>query len=198
MDRESVWYHHNLVKKAVHIIRNPMDNTVARFHLERKRYTAKSDSKWLVEHPNNQVGFHKWCKEMDSSRALLESRWVDGDLALSLSKVPCHSEFYRYVQWHNLAFSTVADLEIPSFVFHYEDYSNRFEEVTDELIAFLGLNRRGEAPPFVDNKRYDSYYTIEDKEHVETFLQEFATKRTWEHIQHYLRSESIKIEMGSG
>jgi len=195
MDRQSVWYHHKLVKKAVHIIRNPMDNTVARFHLERKRYTAKNDVKWLIEYPNNQDGFYKWCKEIDASRALVESRWVDDDLAISLAKVPCHSEFYRYVQWHNLAFTTVVDLEIPSFVFHYEDYSNRFEEVTDELIAFLELDRRGVAPPFVDNKRYDSYYSVEDKEHVAIFVQEFATKRTWGHLQHYFPSDSIQMEV---
>ena len=57
METQSVWYSPDLVKKAIHIIRNPMDNIVARFHLERKRYTAKNNKKWLADHPNDKVGF---------------------------------------------------------------------------------------------------------------------------------------------
>lgn len=54
---QKVWYSHERVHKIVHIFRSPLDNVVARFHLERKRFTAKNDKKWLSRFPNNKDGF---------------------------------------------------------------------------------------------------------------------------------------------
>lgn len=57
MRTHTVHYSADLISKVVHIFRNPVDNVVARFHLERKRYTAKKHEKWLAAHPNNKEGF---------------------------------------------------------------------------------------------------------------------------------------------
>ena len=53
----SRFYSASLVKKAIHIFRNPMDNIVARFHLERKRFVKNDDKKWLAKYPNSKGGF---------------------------------------------------------------------------------------------------------------------------------------------
>jgi hypothetical protein len=184
---EFVSYSSDLVKKAVHIFRNPFDNVVARFHLDRK-IQAQDNPDWLETYPNNREGFHKWCAQLnDSAASVLSSiHWVDQSLVDAMKDVPCMSKFYRYVQWHNLAFATTSDLQIPFMLLHYEDYSTRFEGVTNELTDFLGPEQVGKAPDFLDNKAYLDYYTEQDKRVIAMFIQESATKPTWQYVQHYL------------
>ena len=105
MARQPVWYSPDLVKKVVHIVRDPFDNVVARFHLDRY---AKTES-WLKEYPANKLGFQKWCNGIDDDNNMLMShKFVDNDLRKAFSGVPCRAEFFRYVQWHNMvsSFST--------------------------------------------------------------------------------------------
>lgn len=96
----SVRYGPDLVKKVVHIFRNPLDNIVARFHLDRK-IRARKNPRWLDDYPNNQQGFSLWCDSlnMNSSQAIFSSRWFDSSLKEAMRDVPCVTEFYRYVQW---------------------------------------------------------------------------------------------------
>jgi hypothetical protein len=186
MTTVNVRYNPNLVKKAVHIFRNPFDNAVARFHLDRK-IRAHKNRDGLVVYPNNKDGFHEWCTELNANAQVLTSiHWIDSSLAASMKGLPCLTEFYLYVQWHNLAFATISDLQVPSFTFNYEDYTDRFEAVTDELINFLEVKRVGEAPEFINNKKYGEYYTAQEKHAIATFIKEFATKATWQRVEHYL------------
>ena len=102
---EQVHYSSDLVKKAVHLIRDPFSNIVARFHLERKRHTRWNNTEWLEEHPNDRYGFQKWCTDVDASDELVEARWVDSDLSAALKAgVPCHAEFFRYVILFRICF----------------------------------------------------------------------------------------------
>jgi hypothetical protein len=184
---EHVNYSSALVKKVVHIFRNPLDNIVARFHLDRK-IRARNDPDWLQMYPNDKEGFKKWCSFLNNNAepVLSSDPMIDKSLMDAMKNVPCVSEFYRYVQWHNLAFATTSELQVPSFIFHYEDYSTRFEDVTKELTDFLGLEQVGQAPEFIVNKKYGEYYTAEDKRAITIFIREFATKPTWKSVQHYL------------
>lgn len=62
------------VARVIHLIRNPMHNMIARFHLERKHHgdaNTTADRVWLDEHPDNQEGMSKFC------RAQNERRWED-------------------------------------------------------------------------------------------------------------------------
>jgi hypothetical protein len=163
-------------------------NIVARFHLDRKIRAKKNDKDFTI-YPNNKRGFWAWCNELDSeqTQTLKSLRWIDPALKKAMKHVPCAVEFYRYVQWHNLAFTVTSDLQLPSFVFHYKDYSDRFNEVTDELIDFLGMEKVvGHAPKFIDDKVYSQYYSEEEKHAVAVFVKEFATKATWQQVEHYL------------
>ncbi|KAL7533506.1 hypothetical protein ACHAXR_005273 [Thalassiosira sp. AJA248-18] len=187
---QSVWYSQDLVKKVLHIFRNPLDNVVARFHLERKRFTALKDKTWLKEYPNSKEGFRKWCKSIDDSKKLAKSRWVDRDLEASFFGVPCHAEFYRYVEWHNLAFTVTQDL--PTMVFYYEDYSTRFNEVTKEIVTFLelgGAEGGGTAPDFLLHKEYADYFSLEQTRAVERLVKELSTNQTWKHLAHYFKND---------
>ena len=94
MTREIVQSSSDLVKKVVHIIRNPFDNVVARFHLD--RYFKPKD--WLKQYPSNELGFRKWCAALDDDKKALEKhRQMDTDLNDALSDIPCRAEWFRYV-----------------------------------------------------------------------------------------------------
>ena len=189
-----VQYDPFLVKKAVHVIRSPFDNIVARFHLEQKRHSRVGDTTWLTAHPNDKVGFQKWCADVDASNELMEARWTDPELSKALKGVPCHAEFFRYIQWHNLAFTTTRDMGIPTFVLHYEDYRDRFESTLEGLLSFLELPHVKKGPPFDIGKEYAEFYTDTQRDAVATLVKELASMESWMHMKDYFAFKSIARE----
>jgi hypothetical protein len=69
LQKRPVTYSMSLVKKAIHLIRHPLDNVVARFHLfratEKVHYIGIGNRTVSVNHPNNQTGFQDWCKRLN-------------------------------------------------------------------------------------------------------------------------------------
>ena len=57
IESQPVNYQQDVVKRVVHLIRNPLDNIVARFHNERYKFERLKDEEWLVQYPNNKRGF---------------------------------------------------------------------------------------------------------------------------------------------
>ncbi|KAL3798494.1 LOW QUALITY PROTEIN: hypothetical protein ACHAWO_011169 [Cyclotella atomus] len=179
-------------KKWYISFRESFDNVVARFHLDRK-LQAQDHPDWLDTYPNNREGFRKWCEQLNDSAAPVLSS-IHQSLMDAMKDVPCMSEFYRYIQWHNLAFSLTSDLQIPCMLLHYEDCSTRFEDVTNEFTDFLGLEQVGKAPEFINDKTYLDYYMQQDKRNIARFIREYATKPTWQNVQHYL-SEYLNLHL---
>jgi Sulfotransferase domain len=181
-------YNISQVSKAVHLIRNPFDNVVSRFHLERNdiNRTAKN-------YTPNRHGFLRYCMSIDYKYTTQEIKYLhfqDNPLLQDLWLVPCHADFMRYVEWHNLAFFTTADAEpiASTYVLHYEWYTTRFDTVVTELLSFLQLPRLAAATPIVPfetNKVYDDYYTMTEKLIVKRAFEFMASRPTWEHVRHY-------------
>ena len=122
---------------------------------------------------------------MDDDK-LAKSHWVDTDLVDAFDGVPCRADFFRYVQWHNLAFTVaLVDLDVPALVFHYEDYSTRFADVTQELMDFLELKPIAEAPEFISNKAYGDYYSAEQTQAIAKFIDVFSSELTRKHMERY-------------
>jgi hypothetical protein len=171
------------VEKAVHILRNPFDNVVSRFHLEHTHpnRTAK-------EYTPNRHGFLRYCLSIDYKYIQQEIKYMhfqENKLLQDLWLVPCHADFMRYIEWHNLAFITTNDLKLPTYVLHYDWYSTQYERVTRELLQFLQLTPVALPPPFVSGKVYDQYYTIKEKLIVKRAFEFMASSETWEQIQQY-------------
>lgn len=136
----------------------------------------------------------KWCKSIDDSPTLVNSRWIDRDLRDAFVGVPCHAEFYRFVQWHNYAMNLARDLDLPTMIFHYEDYSSRFDEVVGKLLTFLELvPAPASVPPeFIAGKKYEDHYTKEEITAIAGLVKELSTKPTWSHLAQYF-GESVSI-----
>lgn len=178
-------YGAHLVSKAIHIFRHPLDNIVARFHLDYNVQKAAGNVKFTQVYPKNAIGFWRWCANDDQNRGLLSSRFIDHSLRRALEKVPCFNEFYRYVQWHNLAFSTTADMNLTTMILHYHEYSDDFEKARDKVLDFLELPLTGTGIEFHDGKVYRHYYSKEQKLAIRGFIEQFASHETWEQLRGY-------------
>jgi hypothetical protein len=184
---DRVPYDPHLVKKAIHVIRDPLDNIVARFNNEFNIHRSKNDLQWINTHSLDKNGFRKWCRELDrqSSDLAKQWRWIDKKLTNAFKGVPCYAEFFRYVQWHNNAFAVSRDMGLPTLILHYSDYRDNIEDTIERLLTFLELPRLAGEWNFVSGKEYHDYYTAEERRAAEAFIKEFATAETWHHLKEY-------------
>jgi hypothetical protein len=168
--KQYVTYHPTLVEKAVHLIRNPFDNLVSRFHHEQKEHKKRHDTQWTRRYSNDPRGFRKWCADEDtlfrSHEQSIDWKSLGYDphkMQMHFEGVACHAEFFRYVQWHNLAVVAVQKLDIPVMYVHYEDYTTDLKGETDRMLQFLNLERVGILPTFDSNKDYSDYFSLEER-----------------------------------
>ena len=184
---EAVKAHTDIEKvgRAVHIIRDPFDNVVARFHHHLKQSEDKKDSETLARYPSTRDGFRKFCHDL-GRRWGAENENIMRYFEL-IKDVPCHSDFVRYIQWHNLAFATTAELGIPSMNFHYENYSNDFNKTKDYLLKFLHQDEVNPPPSFITGKTYRHYYTKEEIRLVSIMFDSLAHQETKRFTRHYFK-----------
>lgn len=168
------------IKRIIHLIRNPFDNVVSRFHLELKR--NREDV-----FPVSKNGFRDFCKAMDKkwNDNERESTWWDEDLRDIIKDVPCHADFYRYASWHNLAFAITSDLALPTLVLHYEKFESNFNETKNAVMEFLHVKQNGDDFSFIAGKTYVDYFTLKERRAMKKAMQVMAFKTTWSSIEHY-------------
>jgi hypothetical protein len=178
--KNSETYPFDQVQKAIHLIRNPFDNIVSRFHLKIK--TGRAISK-----DSSREAFRNFCFEDNQNandsatlQMLLSKEQFD-----IIEKVPCRAEFFRYVHWHNHAFETCNGLGIETLLIHYGWYESNFSATTSALLDFLGLKKKSEPAPFIRGKVYSEHFTEEEKTAVKTVLHSLASSETWAEIERY-------------
>jgi hypothetical protein len=183
---EKVQYSESLVDGAIHIMRDPFDNVVSRFHLIQKVNKKLGDIKFEKTFPNNLKGFRKWCNYMDKQYLDSEAKMLDAPIFTMFQSIPCHSDFYRYVQWHNLAFQVTEVMDIPSIVVYYEDYEHDFDSVKDRILSFIDLKDEGyRNVTFSSGKTYHNYFTENERGAVRRLFHHLASKQTNESIARY-------------
>lgn len=181
MKRTFSEYKPDRLAKAVHLIRDPFDNIVSRYHLEQQitGRTAKTFEK-------SREGFRAYCASVESLHASSEKKvaFLDKEILRLMSKVPCHEDFLRYIEWHNLAFITAADLELETYVLHYEWFTTRYNATATELLDFLELEQQAEPTPFEPGLSYN-YYNADEKAALKEAFQIMASPQTWSHVALY-------------
>ena len=186
--RSKVTYDASAVASAIHVIRNPFDNVVARFHLDYNReVNVFQNSTYAEIYPNNATGFHRWCEYYDRAQASQPgSRWLDGHVLEKMKHVKCRQEFLQYLQWHNLAFASTREMHIPTLVLYYEDYSEDLDLTRDRILSFLELPKTDGGIEFEPGKSYIDYYSEKQRWAVRELFSEYATVETWDRTKHYL------------
>ena len=151
-----------------------------------KHFVKKNHTDKLAMYPRSRDGLRSFCKDLgDRFYKEEEASKFYRDVFDDVKNVPCHADFFRYIQWHNLAFTTTWDLDIPTHVIHYENYTNNFNQTKDMLLAFLEQDEVHEPPLFVTGKTYREYFTGEEVKAVRFMLSKLALDKTWEQIEHY-------------
>jgi len=177
------------VAKAVHLIRDPFDNVVSRFHLEQERHSGQSGGGQAGDN-NPRERFRAFCETLNQKHARDERQavWLEKNAELDelTADIPCRADFFRYVEWHNMAFVTTRDMELETYILHYNWYATRFEETVDELLDFLHLEKRGKVVPFEQGKVYDDYFTADERVRMKIAIRWMASPVLLDQLSRYL------------
>jgi hypothetical protein len=171
------------VQKAIHLIRNPFHNIIARYHLEHRHYGYKNQTNWLEDHQNDERGFQEWCKDYDSRFSEADKEYFQD----KIPEAPCHGEFYKWTQWHNLVHEGLALInhEVPLLTVYYEDYNTNFNKTALQILDFLELDLVGELRNFTARSDYDGYFTKEQEGQIRVLVHDVANEKTWKEVKHY-------------
>ena len=187
VSKSRVQYSDGRVKKAIHLVRDPINNVVARFHLEYNNH--KGLNNFSSSFPNNKQGFRDWCIDLDNRYTRQENRTdlISPRIKALFRSVPCHSEFYRYALWHNLAIEVTEKMSLDSapLVLHYEDYERSFDPTLRNILRFLELDTVGKISPFIPGKTYHDYFQNDELVAAMDLIKATATKQTWTLVRRY-------------
>lgn len=181
--------YNDTVERAIHVIRSPFDNLVARYHLERKAMSKVPKYKEVVDKilTDSKQGLTEWCKYLDQlhTKDEVNSHFFDQDLLVDLNQAPCHAEIYRYIQWHNLAFEVTRRKRLPTYLLYYENYSTQFSKTVTELTTFLQVKAVATAPEFIPGKHYSDYFEEDQCRAITNLARELASPETWQALHQY-------------
>lgn len=180
---ETVVYDHARVYKAVHVIRDPLDNMVARFHYQRRFLDAEGEKAY----PKSAEGFRSWCNKLNDRDENYRRSWPDHPIFTKIDPdIPCRSELFRYIQWHNNAFEVTYVKNLPVLIIPYDRYNTDIEGVASDLRDFLEIEGEGiELPKYHSGKNYHSYFSDSQIIAVRESIRRMATAETWGYVSKY-------------
>jgi hypothetical protein len=208
-----------LVDSALHLIRDPFDNVVSRFHLALKHQQMGIRLWDEAQHEAGaqpvEQGIQKWCDGIDAlfwnveetstiwnDRSQLASYIPEETLALlpynpiPYLHIPCHGEFFRYAQWHDLAMKLIDQKKLPVLVVHYETYETNYNRTVKQIMKFLEQEWVHSPIPFQTGKTYrDVYFTADQQDSVKAMIKEIVEPATWKALRGYFsRSSTNSME----
>jgi hypothetical protein len=128
--RTATPYAFDRVQKAVHLICDPFDNVVSRFHLHTKQRRTKSQE-------FGREAFRAYCREDHPVNRQRNLEMFLGESQISkVHDIPCLNDLVKYTVWHNHAFDTSAKLELDTMLVHYGWYASRFQATKNKLLDF--------------------------------------------------------------
>ena len=184
-------YSKSLVRKAIHVIRNPFDNLVSRFHLElHKMDKANAKTNETTPYTDDPEGFRSFCNHYSRSyhSALENTTNVDRTVLDMVHRMPCFMDLFRYIQWHNLAFVTTRDfVPVPTYILYFEEYAKDVTQTLRGVLDFLEFPQIdwNYTANYSKRKDYRPYYTDEERAEGKVIAKALASVETWKHIQHY-------------
>lgn len=194
---QSHYINRSNINAMIHLIRDPLSNIVSRFH----QYFNFHEEDWLTYekklHPgksrNSSENFRDWCVSMDNNVTISEieqsSFLFSNEMKRKMKGIPCHSEFIKYISWHNHVVEMGWESNYRSMEVYFEDYANvdKKDDVTKKMAEFLGYDvKTTELPSFIGGKEYrEDYYTEEEVKALTEFIEYMSFGKTWELLKRY-------------
>lgn len=189
------------VTKVVHLIRDPFSNVVSRFHAYLRDKAAKHELSMM--YPNTMEGFRSWCNDMDNDAYLLrlemEYPLISIEAKEWMRSIPCHSEFYKYISWHNHVVEMVWNEEYPYFQIYYEDFSTKDgeQEQAAKVAEFLEeplVSNNYTLPEFLVVRMYSDFFTETERHNIEKFIRVLAYKKVMVMLERYFNVSAVGNE----
>ena len=182
-------YDHMLVKKIIHLVRNPFDNIINRFHREYNFHATNNDFEFTKDFPMSKRGFYNWCSYLAEKYQDRDQRFFVQNYGFEAwtlaSQVPCYSEFFKYIQFHNHAGYTKRSMNVPSFEVHFENLLHRMEPSIQSMLTFAGLEFK-EIPKRFFYQKFD-YFISRDLQNAKLLMKILATEDTHKLLKMYLK-----------
>lgn len=194
-------YASSIPRKIVHLIRNPFDNIVSRMHhgvIRRKQFLGWTDEQ-LAPFNDTRQGFLSWCKYVDKDfwrRDGGQARKLNIEVPSLAKEIPCHSDFYRYSQWHNHVVGLSEKLKIPTHVLFYEDYATNFNKTVSDLFEFLDLPIVNGPSVFVPGKTYGSFFSASERLAVRQYVKNISSPQSWDLLRRYFGDPFLSEDGG--
>jgi len=193
----SAQYGARIVKKAIHLFRNPFDNIVSRMHhaishQNRVQYSNKLLEKLLD--PSGKKALRTWCEYIDEKfERYVPSSIRERSDAARLLAIPCHADFIRYVLWHNYALEMTKQLEIPVHTLYYENYTSNYNETVSKLYNFLGHRIVDSPHPFDSTgKTYLDKFEPRHVREIAYLMRALASNDCWVRLRHYFNGMLVE------
>ncbi|KAL7535362.1 hypothetical protein ACHAXR_006443 [Thalassiosira sp. AJA248-18] len=187
--KQKAIYDSSIISKAIHLVRDPFDNVVSRFHLKRNAMMHQENEAWLEAYPNTKKGFRDFCDHVNAKNGKREKQYpvngTHGNVFLKYRDIPCYSDFIRYILWHNHAIQTIHKLQIESISLNYESYGISQNRTVDKLLNFLGLNFTCKVQEFRRGEGYRGHFEPDEVEGVKNLAEEISDEETWEMLERY-------------
>ncbi len=185
-------YSTDIPKRAVHLIRDPFDNIVARLHLKERNWAEHSNEKFqerVATFNRTREGFKAYCDFRDrrSFQQEFRARSLSYMVLEFAKEVPCFQEFISYTRWHNHAIQVLETKSIPAMTLFYEEYALNWDTTVKQLLDFLSLTPAvgAQAEEFVVGKHYDQFYDEKEKLAARNLIKELASNELWDLLQRY-------------
>jgi hypothetical protein len=182
----SLYYDNTVPIKAVHLYRNPFDNIVARMHLAVHKRERKGDDVSTFE--NSRDGLTAWCQYLDDKFYMEEQKFFSTNVLQLFQNVPCHADWYRYVQWHNHAYIMTERLNLPVYNLFYEDYTHNYDITVKSLFQYLNVTPRQPSIDFYVGKSYEVFFSEQHAKNAAILVQSLSLPQVWEQLKQYFIS----------
>jgi hypothetical protein len=195
---QSHYINRSNINAMIHLIRDPLSNVVSRFH----QYFNFHQDEWLNYEKKIHAGksrtskenFRDWCVSMDNNVTISEieqsSFLFSNEMKRKMKGIPCHSEFIKYISWHNHVVEMGWESNYRSMEVYFEDYAHvdKKDDVTKKMGEFLGYDdvKTTDLPSFLGGKEYrEGYYTEEEVKALTEFIEYMSFSKTWELLKRY-------------
>eukprot|EP00562_Extubocellulus_spinifer_P011478 CAMPEP_0178551322 /NCGR_PEP_ID=MMETSP0697-20121206/6724_1 /TAXON_ID=265572 /ORGANISM="Extubocellulus spinifer, Strain CCMP396" /LENGTH=550 /DNA_ID=CAMNT_0020184169 /DNA_START=208 /DNA_END=1860 /DNA_ORIENTATION=- len=190
-------YDPKIIQRSVHLIRSPYDNMVSRYHLEHNHMERFDRQKDLAKYDRERAGFRKFCKDLNKQYDKEEQEFAlaakkNGNdklkKALDIVKdVPCYEDLFKYINWHDHAFTATAKLKMPTLILHYNDYETDFDGTLETLLEFLEQPLASDfTKEFIEGKSYEEeFFTEDERKAVKKATKILASDELWKELSRY-------------